>query len=329
MGTLRITPIWIALLILTLVTGGVSWGAEYPTKPVQLLVGFPPGGPADLSARAMAEAAKPFFPKPITIVNKPGGGSVVATTELVKAAPDGYTLGQVDISAMAAGPHLQAGLPYKGPDDVQPIISCITAQINMAVRADAPWKTMKELIEYAKANPGKVRIGNAGVGTTVHLHYLSLKMLGVPFTEVPFLGAAPCVTALLGGHIEGLILNITPVLPHVKAGKMRFLTLFTEERVTYVPELKDVPTMKELGYNVITEGTAYYIAAPKGTPKRITDVVYNALLKAEKSDFYQKFARDNVLAVELKGPAELKKEADQSYLFYKDFIKKTGLAQQK
>ncbi len=325
MRNLRIGGIVLATVILTVLSGGLLLAAEYPIKPVQLIVCFPPGGPADLSARALAEAVKPFFPKPLAVVNKPGGGGVLGTSELVAAAPDGYTLGQVDISSVAASPHLQAGLPYKGPGDVQYIISHVTAQNGFAVKADAPWKTMKDMIEYAKANPGKLRIGNSGIGSTTHLHFLSLKVLGVPMTEVPFAGAAPCFTALLGGHIEGLVLNLAPILPHVKAGKLKWLAVFTEERVTDAPELKDVPTFKELGYKVITEGTAYSIAAPKGTPQKVLDLLYDSLLKAEKSDYFQKFGRDNLLAVELKGPADLKKEAEKAYAFYGDFIEKSGL----
>jgi len=313
--------------LIALLTGGLLQAAEeYPTKPVTLFVGFPAGGPSDLSARALAEAVKPFFPQPLIVVNKPGGGGVLSTAEMMKSAPDGYTLGHVAIGQLSIAPHLEANLPYKGPDDLEYIISCILAQNGFAVKADAPWKTMKEMVDYAKANPGKLRVGVSGIGSTTHLHFLSLKVLGVPMTEVPFAGATPTVLALLGGHVEGIVLNLTPVMPHVKAGKLKFLSLFTDERVTDQPELKDVPTLKELGYkDAITEGTSYFIAAPKGTPKRILDTLYEAFLKAEKTDFYKKFCRDNILAIELKGPAELKKEAERSYAYYRDFVEKTGL----
>jgi tripartite-type tricarboxylate transporter receptor subunit TctC len=327
MGRIRIRISLIVLLtvVLALLTCGILSAAEYPQKPVQILVGFPPGGTPDLAARALAEASKPFFPRPFTIVNKPGGGSALATSELVNSAPDGYTLGIVDISAVVISPQLQANLPYKGPDDLQSIISVVAGQMILATKADAPWKTMKDLIDYAKANPGKLRIGNAGIGTTTHFHFLSLKLAGVPMTEVPFAGSAPANTALLGGHVDGIVMNIGPVLPHVKAGKLKYLTLFTEERINDVTELKDVPTLKELGYNVITEGNSYYIAAPKGTPQKITGMLYETFLKTQKTEFFQKFARDNFLVVRLKGPAELKRDGENSYTFYADFLKKTGL----
>ncbi len=324
----RIHPMALAIVIFSLLPGGILYAAEYPQKPVQILVGFPPGGPADLAARALAEASKPFFPKPFTVVNKPGGGSVLAVNDVIRAEPDGYTIGIVVISALTASPFLES-LPYKGPEDIQPIISCIHSPTIFAAKVDAPWKNMPDFISHAKASPGKMRVGNPGVGTTAHLYYLSLKYLGVPMTEVPFTGAATAVTALLGGHIEGVVLNVTGVLPHVKAGKLKFLALFSESPINDIPELRGVPTFKELGYNVITEGAAFFMAAPKKTPQKIMDMLYDTFLKAQKTELFQKFARDNVLEVPMKGPDELRKEMDRTYILFGDFIKKTGIGKQK
>ncbi len=326
MREFRLSSFILIMVALTLLTGGTISAAEYPAKPVTILVGFTAGGPADLSARALAEAAKPFFPKPLAVVNKPGGGSVLATNDMIQSAPDGYTLCNVVTAAVTTSPHLEASLPYKGPEDCQPIIStCYSAAI-LATRADAPWKTAKELFDYAKANPGKIRVGNAGIGTTTHFHFLSLKFAGVPMSEVPFPGAPQATAAVLGGHIEGIVLAPLMVLPHVKAGKLRIIAMYTEERIKDVPELRDVPTLKELGYkDTLTDGTEYFLAAPKKTPQAIIDLLHDSLLKAEKSEFYQNFARDNVLAVELKGPAQLKTQLEKSFSFYREFIKKTGL----
>ena len=324
-GSKGVVIVWGAVM-LAVFAWAVPSLAEYPERPVQILVGYAAGGPADLSARALAEAAKPFFPKAIMVVNKPGGSGVLATNELIRSKPDGYTLGHVSISHLCFAPHLEANLPYKGPEDVQFIISCVTAQESITVRADSPWKTMKELIDYAKANPGKVRIGNSGLGTTTHFDPLSMKLAGLTqFTDVPFNGAAPAVTAILGGHIEAVSLNTTAVQPHVKAGKLRNLALFAEKRNTDVPELKDVPTFKELGYKVITSGTPYYIVVPKDTPKDIANKLHDALLKAEQSDLYQKFCTDNLLVAEMKGPDQLAKEMRENFAYFKDFIEKMNI----
>jgi tripartite-type tricarboxylate transporter receptor subunit TctC len=326
MKSVRIV-IMLVLFALVAVFAGqeICQAADYPKKPVQIIVGFPPGGPTDLAARALAKAVEPFFPQPFTIVNKAGGGSVLATNEVVRAAPDGYTLGALDISAISVSPQLAKNLSYKGPDDIIPIIHYLTQQIVLVVRTDSPFKTMKEVIEYAKANPGKLRIGHAGIGTTTHIHLASLKVLGFPVTDVPFAGAAPTVTALLGGHVDGLILNVLPTLPHVKSGKFKYISLFADERYKEIPELIDVPTLKELGYNVLTEGSDYFISAPKGTPQEIVNMLYNALLKAEHTDFYQKFCRDNIIFLTYKGSADIKKQLNESYKFYADFLPKIGL----
>jgi len=314
------------MVMLPLFMVGFLAAAEYPQRPVQLLVGYTAGGPVDLSARALAEAAKPFFPKPFSVVNKPGGSGVVATAEIAKSSPDGYTLGEVSISHLFFAPHLEPGIPYKGPDDFQFIVSACTAYEAIGVRADSPWKTIKDFIDYAKANPGKLRVGNAGLGTTTHLDAISMRMAaGVPITDVPFAGAAPAITALLGGHIEGVSLNMMPILPHAQAGKLRFLAVFANERTTDVPELKDVPTFKELGYDVITNGSPYFIVGPKKMPKNVVDMLYDSLLKAEKTDLYRKFCRENLLTLDFKGPDQLTKEAAKYFAFYGDFIKEKGI----
>jgi tripartite-type tricarboxylate transporter receptor subunit TctC len=300
--------------------------AEYPEKQVQITVGYPAGGPADLTVRALAEAIKPFFPKPVFVVNKPGGSGIFAADDVMRSAPDGYILGQVSNSAMFWLPHLEPGLPYKGPEDFQFVISSSTSKEAFTVRADSPWKTMKEMLDYAKANPGKVRLGNVGMATTTHFDGLSLRLAGITqFTDVPLVGAVGAVTALLGGHVEAISVIAASVLPHVKAGKLRFLALYADERYTDVPELKDVPTFKELGYNVFTGGSVYFIVAPKKTPQKIVDMLHDALLKAEKSSLYQKFCKDNIMIAEMKGPAQLTKETAENFAYFRDFVEKMNI----
>lgn len=324
-GSKGITIVWGAVF-LAIFAWAVPSLAEYPEKPVQMFIGYPPGGSSDASARALAEAVKPFFPMPIAVVNKPGGSGVLATSELIQSAPNGYTLGQVSGSMLTIAPNLDDSLPYKGPQDLQFIISCARGQDGIAVRADSPWKTMKELIDYAKANPGKVRIGCSGIGGSPHFSALSLYRGGIKeFTFVPFTGGGPAITALLGGHIEAVTNNTMPFLPHVQAGKLRLLALFAEERDSRVPELKDVPTFKELGYKVLTIGTPYYIVAPKKTSQKVVDMLYDAFLKAEKTDFYQNFCRNNLLLVEMKGPEQLAKETEKDHAYFRNFIEEMNL----
>ena len=302
--------------------------AGYPNKPVTILVGFPAGGPTDLGARALAKAAEPFFPQPMTVVNKPGGGSVLATNEVVHARPDGYTLGGILNNTLTVSPHLSLSLPYKGPDDITPLMHYLGQHLAFNVRADSPFKTAQEMIAYAKANPGKLRIAHSGLGSATHILLESLVALGVPLTMVPMEGAAPVMMALLGGHVDGLVLNIGPVLPHIRAGKFRYLAVFAEEREKVIPELANVPTFKEVGYNVLTDCPEYYISAPNGTPKAVTDMLYEALVKAAKSPTYQSFLGDNGFQTP-GGTAEIRKVLNESYKFYKEFLPKIGLKPQK
>jgi tripartite-type tricarboxylate transporter receptor subunit TctC len=327
MKSVRIV-IMLTVFVLAMVFAGqgIVQAADYPIKPVTIVVGFPPGGPADLTARALVKAVEPFFPQPMTVVNKPGGGSVLATNEVSHAKPDGYLLGSILNTTVTVSPHLSLSIPYKGPDDVFPIIHYLGQSILFVVHADSPFKTMNEVVKYAKANPGKLRIGHSGIGTSTHIHLESLiREAGVPLTHVPFEGASPVMTALLGKHTDGLLLNQLPTLPHVKAGKFRYLALFADERIKVVPELAIVPTMKELGYKVLADGTDFFIGAPNKTPKEITDMLFNALLKAEKTDFYQNFCKDNVVSLSYAGTENIRKDWNEKFKMYKTFLPSIGL----
>jgi tripartite-type tricarboxylate transporter receptor subunit TctC len=265
MQSTKMNPLMIILLLLILI-GSIPSGtkaADYPEKPATMLVGFPNGGPADLVARALAETVKPFFAKPVIVVNKPGGSSAIATAELIRSAPDGYTLCTVFSPAVTISPFVTS-LPYKGPSDLQPIINAIKSVSFFIVRGDAPWRTMKEALEYAKANPGKLRVGSPGIGSGGHLCLENLKELSkIDMTHVPFEGAAPMIAALLGGHIEAIQGSSGGAVSGLlKAGKVKFLANYDAKRVSLFPE---VPTFTEMGYNVMDATSYYYVGAPKRT----------------------------------------------------------------
>jgi tripartite-type tricarboxylate transporter receptor subunit TctC len=322
--------LWSWVLVSTLLFGaGMAFAQDYPTRPVQILIGNIPGGPSDLGTRALIEAAKQYFPQPFVPVNKPGGGGTIMTYELIRSAPDGYTIGLITQTFVTVNPHLQSNIPYKGPNDIQPIISMFDVQEVLVVKADSQFKTVQEFIAYAKANPGKLRVGFAGVGTGTHTHLMSLKLAGVPVTEVPLVGAADSITALLGGHIEGVVLNVGPVLPHVRAGTLKYLALFTEQREESIPELKGVPTLWELGYkDTLTDGAQYVLIAPKNTPTKIVTMLHDVFLKAQKSESFQKFCRDNGFVTAFRGPDQLKSELEKNFQYYGVFLKKAGIEKQ-
>ena len=174
--------------------------AAYPEKPVTFFCGFPAGGAMDMTARAITEAAKKYFPKPMAVVNRPGAAGTIGAAEIIQAKPDGYTIGITAVAVLTIQPH-RTKLPFGAPEDYTPIIKLNNLPICFAVRKDAPWKNMKEVIEYARANPGKLRVGHPGLGTILHLDLELLKgMAKVDMTAVPFAGGAESVPALLGGH---------------------------------------------------------------------------------------------------------------------------------
>jgi tripartite-type tricarboxylate transporter receptor subunit TctC len=185
---------------------------------------------------------------------------------------------------------------------------------------------MKDLLAYAKANPGKVRIAHAGIGSPTHTHLAHLEMVaGVDFTDVPQGGAAPAVTAVLGNQIEGLVLNATAVDAQVKAGKMRVLATFTQKRLTDLDP--NAPTFKDLGYNVMTEGSTFLVMGPKDLPREVNNILYNAFRKAQQTPAFQNFIKKNLILVDDRGVDEWTKQLQDDYKFYSTFLKQIGLKQ--
>lgn len=285
----------VSLLAAIPITACASQGEAYPTRPVTLTVGFAAGGSTDIQARALVEAVKPYFSQPITVVNKVGGGSSIQTSELIQAKPDGYTVGVVASTAVTGLPFLTKELPYKSPGELDYVITLGLSTTILCVKTDAPWKTFQDLISYAKANPGKIRSATTGVGTNNHITLEEIKLVtGADMTAVHFEGAAPAVTALLGGHVEAMTGNTPAFMNQVKAGTLRILVAFSPDRSPFLP---DVPTLKELGYKTSSGNVLYTIAVPKGTPKNAVNALYTAFGKAIETEAYQKFVKDQAMTV--------------------------------
>lgn len=297
---------------------------QYPTRPVTMLVGFSAGGPADLTARALAEAVKPWFPQPFEVVNRPGGAAAVATAELIRARPDGYTLCMCYGPALTLVPHISE-VPYKGPDDIQPVILATVAPFFLVVRSDAPWQDIPQLVDYAKRNPGQVRIGHSGIGSLGHigLEMLNLRA-GINIVGVPFPGAADAVRALLSGDVHGINVNPAAVAGQLAAGQVRLLGAYTDRRVA---GFERVATFKESGYDVVTPSSIYFVAAPKDTPRELVQKLYETFKRGIESEAFQKFAKDNGFVTQPMGPDELARMLRADYDFFRDFVKQANLRQ--
>jgi tripartite-type tricarboxylate transporter receptor subunit TctC len=226
----------------------VAWAQAYPTRPVHVIVGFPPGGTADIAARLMGQRLSERLGQPFVIENRPGAGTNIATEAVVKAAPDGYTLLVVDASP-AINATFYNNLNFVFLRDIAPVACIIRTPLIMVVNPAVPAKTVPEFIAYAKGNPGKVTMASAGTGSVNHLvGELFKSMAGVEMVHVPYRGAAPALTDLISGQVQVTFNALTTSIEYIKAGKVRPLAVTTavrSEALPDVPSIGDfVPVMK-------------------------------------------------------------------------------------
>jgi len=246
---------------------------KFPTKPITCLVGYGPGGSADLPVRALGEVASKVLGQPVVVINKPGGGSAVALGELKTAQPDGYSIGLLSTGAIIS-PHLRK-VTYHPVNDFDAILQFCIGQYGLAVRADSPYKTLKDLIAYAQANPNKVKYSTAGAGTPQHLVMLLLgDLFNVKWTNIPFGSGTEAVSALLGGHVD-CVSQSAEWKPHVLSGRLRLLATYGDKRTESFPS---VSTLVEMGHG-ITVPTITCLVGPRGIPKDRLKMLHDAFYK--------------------------------------------------
>lgn len=303
-----------------MLVGGVAQAADYPTKQIELIVPYAAGGGTDLVARAFADTAKKYLPQAIGVVNKTGGAGAVGLTEIMAARPDGYKIGMGTVE-IAMLPHM--GVARFTVDDYTPIARLNAEPSAITVNVDAPWKTVEEFLAHAKSNPGKVRIGNSGTGAIWHIAAEAIEdKAGVKFNHIPYDGANPAVTALLGNHIEAVTVSPAEVVAHVAAGKLRILAVAGDVRAK---NFDQVPTLKEKGVDVSVY-TWRGIVVPKKTPQPIVDALRAASKKtAEDQAFRDTLAKMNLTWAYADGP-EFKATMDKDNAFFKAVMTKLGLA---
>lgn len=317
---LKFNSIVAGMLALIVILAPSIFAQTFPEKPISLIVPFPAGGTPDIVARVLAEAVKNHLPKPVAVLNRPGGAGTIGISELIQSPPDGYKVGLGAVALFAVHPHLTP-LPYQTPDDYLTVMKMVTLQIVFFSRSDAPWKDAKELIEYARGNPGKLRVGVPGLGTILHLNYEHLKLLAkIDLTMVPFEGPHQ-IPALLGGHVDIALAHPAPILPHVKAGKIRVLGVFQKDRNPFFPE---APTFKELGYD-ITLGVYYPLILPKGTPPSVVKVIHDAFRKALSEPSFVTMMEKSSIDVDYQGSEAVTKELWASYEQYGKLVEYLGL----
>lgn len=246
----------------------------FPTKPLQLVIPFAPGD-TDAMLRPVADKMGEFLGQPVVLNYKPGAGGGVGAGLVASSKPDGYTLVGTSPGSIVVVPLANKDIKYT-PDAFTPIASIAEGGLMLVVKSTSPYKSIPELVDYSKANPGKVTFSTSGaMGITHLLAEIFEKEAGVRWNHIPYQGSGPAITALLGGHVEMASTAIAPAQSHIKAGTLRALAVFGDTRLKAYP---DVPTLKELGYK-LGSPTLYGISAPKGTPREVVDAIYQAARK--------------------------------------------------
>jgi len=255
----------IALAIVACAT--MAWADDYPNHVVRWMVGYPPGGSTDICARIIGAYLSEHLHRQFAVENKPGAGNNLATEIAAHSPPDGYTVFLVN-PANAINATLYKNLPFNFIHDMAPVAGFMRVPNVMEVNPQVPAHTVKEFIDYAKANPGKVNMASSGIGTSVHLSgALFMMMTGVDLVHVPYRGASPALTDMLGGQVQVMFDNLPSSIGHIQAGRLRALAVTTAQRSAALP---DVPTVAETvpGY----EASAWFgMAVPAGTPRDIVE----------------------------------------------------------
>lgn len=262
------------MITFTLTRGLVQGQSDFPNKPLTVIVPMAPGGAADLTTRLIGKAAEKYLGQSVVVVNKTGGAGTVGTAALAAAKPDGYTLGTLVTSPLMTVPHVTK-LTYHPVKDLEAIIQHSVLNFAVSVRSDSPFMSFKEIIEYARKNPGVVTYGTAGTNSAQHILMEQIaREEKVEWIQVPFKGGPEILSAMMGGHVSLAATDFSPSL--YKANKMRSLAMFLNERWSEHP---DIPTLKDLGYQVLVP---YFVGvgAPKGVPEPVMKKLEDALTMA-------------------------------------------------
>ncbi|ANQ85548.1 hypothetical protein dqs_2518 [Azoarcus olearius] len=286
-------------LLRTLALGAVAlmpFAAQadtWPSKPLKLIVAFPPGGASDIVGRFYAEQLSTALGQPVVVENKPGAGTAIAAEAAAKAAPDGYTLSLAPAGQLTILPHLAKDLRYDAFKDFAPVSVVASVPYVVAVNSTVPANTLQEFTAYAKANPGKVSYSSCGNGTLCHLSGEFYKSLtGTELLHVPYKGSAPAITALLGGEVNAAFDTLTVLAPQVKGGKVKGLAITSAKRS---PTLPDVPTAAEAGLKGFEASSWFGIVVPAATPKPVIERLHKELAQiAAKPETRTKLAEQGL-----------------------------------
>jgi tripartite-type tricarboxylate transporter receptor subunit TctC len=302
--------LWIALPL-----GSSSAQTKFPTRPINFYISAPPGGYFDLVTRPMCEYASKALGQPVVPINKAGAATTLAPTLVKAMAPDGYNISQISTAMFSLPP--QQEVNYDPAKDFTYICTTVQAGLGIVVKADSPWKSIKDLASYAKANPGKVKYGTANPRGNLHFAMIDIaEREGIQWEMVPFLSGNDVVAALLGGHVQ-VISQGPEWIPHVEAGTMRLLAVVAAQRSKKFP---DVPCTKELGYNHFDGSLG--VVGPAGMPRPVVDILANTIKDSLKEPSLLKVLEVLDGYASFRGPDEYTKFVEDVLPRYRTFIDK-------
>lgn len=296
--------------------------ADFPEKSITMIVPTSAGGGTDVIARALAAEFEDKIGESVGVVNKEGGSGSVGMTEGANAEADGHTVTMV-VAEISMVDHM--GVSPLKPDDMKAVAMINQDPAALTVPTDAPYDTLEEFIDYAKDNPGELKVGNAGTGSIWHVAAEDLSSKAdIDLTHVPFEGAAPAVTALAGGHVDAVTVSPAEVKSQFDAGEVKVLGIMSEDRSEIVP---DVPTFEEEGLNTATVATWRGITVPKDTPDEIVSILEEAFMDAAEEDEFKNVMENNGLGLKVTGAEEFKKHMEDNYDYFDEMFSELGLSE--
>jgi tripartite-type tricarboxylate transporter receptor subunit TctC len=316
------TAAGLALAVLLPAVAAAQDAANWPNRPVSLVIPYPPGGTSDSVGRILAERLREELGQTFVAENKAGAATAIGATAVANAPKDGYTFLLSAGTTFTVIPHMNDKLQYK-LDDFDPVAAVATVPFAFVVKKDFPAKTIQEFAAYGKSNPGKINNATNGQGSMVHLlGELVAQGLGIKMTHVHYKGAAPATMDMLAGVVDSNVEALTSAVPNIVAGKYQALAVLSEARL---PLLPDVPTFKELGYPSIVGETWYAVFAPAGTPKPVVDKLNVALRKITTSPAFIEAMRKLGNDAKTSSPAELRELTLQQSRSWGEMIRKHGI----
>jgi tripartite-type tricarboxylate transporter receptor subunit TctC len=307
---------------LLLVSAAYVHAQSYPNQAINLVLPYAPGDTGDVAGRAMAEELAKLLKVPVIPVNRPGAGATMGTESVVKAKKDGYTIlvgpNAAMISTRILNPETVRYDPFK---DLTPLGLATRSPLVLAVRSDAEYKNFRELIEYSKKNPGKIRVGTFGVGSGGHFVVEIINSItGAGMTMVPFKGASPAITAVLGGHVEAVCPALGTITGHLKSGGLRGVVISSK-----FPDFPDIPTLEQLGYRQKLWGVWWAFFAPAGVSAEVTGVLVPAIEKAAKDPTIAAKLAALGIVQDYAPPEKLLAEIREEHKTVEEIAKKAGL----